>query len=165
MKKTVIESYAEKRATMPLLSWDIFSQFSTSYFRSISEKNSDRNELTYFAHTFKWKNKVSDILRNNEYEALVLTDYSKKILWVNEGFTKMTGYSKQYAKNKRPSFLQGKNSNEKRMSIRKKLASNRPFKEVIVNYRKDGTPYDCELHIFPLISENSIHYLALERAV
>lgn len=165
--KTTIDIYIDKRATMPLLCWDIYTQFSlgNAYLNTSSVKSQEIAKLSNFASQFKWQNDIKSILNTNNYEALVLTDISKKILWVNDGFSKMTGYSKEFAKDKNPTFLQGKASLEKRDVIRKKLASELPFKEVIINYKKDGTPYDCEIYIIPLKADTTTHYLALERAV
>lgn len=164
MKKS-IEKHTEKRAVMPLLSWDIFSQFGLDFLHTSSKKENEIKKLSALSLKYNWKIDIESILKENIYEALVLTDTSKKILWVNDGFTEMTGYSKDFAKNKRPTFLQGKKSEAKRQVIRKKLATELPFKEVIINYKKDGTSYDCEIYIIPLKTHKTTHYLALERAV
>lgn len=164
--KTIIDKYADKRAVMPLLCWDIFSQFNLkTSFSQFTERNEEIIQLSSFANKFNWENDIKSILKTNSYEALVLTDIHKKILWVSNGFTKMTGHSKEYAINKKPNFLQGKKSFEKRIAIRKKLAKKIPFKEVIVNYKRDGTAYDCEIYIIPLKTKEVTHFLALERAV
>lgn len=164
--KTKVSKYAEKRAVMPLLCWDIYSQMSNHISNAgITDKNKEISQLTRFANKFNWQNNIKKILTSNNYEALVLTDASKKIMWVNDGFTEMTGYSKEFAKDKQPTFLQGKESAKKRAVIRKKLSAELPFKEVIINYRKDGTPYNCEIYIIPLKTDKTTHYLALERAV
>lgn len=164
--KSSINNYIEKRAVMPLLSWDIYSQFALNNLYQVNtEKSKEIAHLSRLAKQFKWENDIKSILNTNTYEALVLTDVTKKIMWVNDGFTKMTGYTKEFAKHKQPTFLQGKKSGEKRLEIRKKLAKGLPFKEIIINYRKDGLPYDCEVYIIPLKTNKITHYLALERAV
>ena len=106
------------------------------------------------------------IFSEHDFEAIVITNRHQKIQWVNNGFTKMTGYSKKYAINKRPTFLQGKLTSDKtREVIRKHIHANKPFKEIIVNYRKDKTPYKCEISVFPLYNEKTTHFVALEREV
>ena len=113
---------------------------------------------------YNWTNDFDTIFNNNTFEALVVTDVSRKILWVNSGFTKMTGYSKTFAINKTPSFLQGrKTSDATRNRIRQKLQKNNPFKEIIVNHKKDKSTYKCEVSIFPLKSDKTTHFLALEK--
>lgn len=164
--KSTIENYIEKRNVMPLLCWDIFTQYTLTKNSKTTKKHQELAQLLYFASKYNWQNNVKQILSSNTYEALVLTNVSKEILWVNEGFTEMTGYSKEFAKHKRPDFLQGKStSSEQRLIIREKLQKDIPFKEVIINHRKDGTPYNCEIYVIPLKNNNITHYLALERAV
>lgn len=140
-----------------------------SHFNSIqSNFNPDIDTLQQMSKDLDWRNDIKNILEENQFESLVVTDTSKKILWVNNGFEKMTGYSKKYAVNKTPAFLQGDETLDKtRKKIRKKLNNKTPFKEVILNYKKDNSPYKCELYIFPLYNVNNkiTHYLALEKQV
>ena len=42
---------------------------------------------------------------------------------------------------------------------------NKPFTDIVINYKKDKTPYRCEIKVFPLFTENTTHYIALEKAV
>lgn len=147
----------------PLKSWDIHCEQLQRLYANLS-LTKELSELNLLAGKFGWKNDLSAILNSQHYEALVVTTLEKHILWVNQGFTAMTGYSKKFALHKKPSFLQGrKTNNSERQKIRKKLALQQPFKQVLTNYKKDGTPYACELHIFPLYNDATTHYLALER--
>lgn len=150
---------------IPLLSWDLSS---IGYFNVLEtlQKEADIQELKSFAKKFRWKNAISEILLNHDYEALVLTDLHRKILWVNNGFTEMTGYSKSKALHNTPVFLQSDETTKlSKDTIRKKLKENKPFKAVIINKKRDNTLYRCELHIFPLIHKQTTHYLALEKQV
>lgn len=151
--------------TTPLLSWDLSG---LGYFNTIEElqKEQDLATLKRFASKYKWKHQLDQIILENTYEALVLTDLTRNILWVNDGFTEMTGYSKNNALHNTPSFLQTQEtSEESRDTIRKKLKGNKPFKAIIINKKKDNTLYKCELHIFPLIHDKTTHFLALETQV
>ena len=86
---------------------------------------------------------------------------------MNEGFFPMTGYTKDFAMYKTPKILQGKNTLDiTKERIQLNLSKNKPFKEVILNYKKDGTPYECEVHIFPLQNrKKTTHFLALEKDI
>lgn len=81
----------------------------------------------------------------------------------------MTGYEKEFALNKTPRFLQGEKTKEStRKRIKEKLLKGKPFKDVIINYRKDKTSYKCELHIIPLHNNETTkitHFLALEKEI
>lgn len=152
-------------SVMPLLSWDFYIDF---FHRNLkfAEKQSEIEKINDLAKKYNWKNNIDEIIHKNDYEAIVITDDTQKIIWVNDGFTDMTGYAKSFAINKRPSFLQGEDTSVKtKAKIRKKIQTHKPFKQVIINYKKDKTPYKCEVKIIPLFGENSTHYLALEREV
>lgn len=151
--------------TTPLLSWDLSG---LGYFHKIEElqKEKDLMDLKRFASKYRWKNQLDEIIRDHTYEALVLTDLTRNILWVNDGFTEMTGYTKNNAIQNTPSFLQSEETTlESKNSIREKLKGNKPFKAVIFNRKKDNTLYKCELHIFPLKNTKTTHFLALENQV
>lgn len=103
---------------------------------------------------------------HEEYDALVLTLADENIVWVNNGFTEMTGYSKNFALGKRPTFLQGaKTSLTVKREIREQLESRHSFSGSIVNYRKNGETYLCQVKIVPIHDSNGviINFLALER--
>ena len=151
--------------SMPLLSWDIFNQ----HYLQTSEKlkiERDIRMVKYFAQKSNWKNEIDAIFENEDFEALIITDIEQKILWVNDGFTKMTGYSKTFALNKKPYFLQGHNTTTKsKKEFRNKLNVLKPFTEIITNYRKDNTAYECEVKIIPMYNQNVTHFLAIEKQV
>ncbi len=149
----------------PLLSWDIYSEF---YFRHLKqiERKTEIEKLTFLAEKFQWKNNISHLINRNDYEAIIVTDINRKIIWVNNGFTEMTGYSKGFALNRTPVFLQGKEtSSNTKERIRNKIKLNKPFKEVITNYKKDNTPYKCEIQVIPMYNKITTHFMALEKQV
>lgn len=155
----------KENSMMPLLSWDFSGQAHHNRIEDIQRKN-DLEKLLHFAGKHNWNNCITEILEDRNYEALVLTDASQKIVWVNKGFSKMTGYPASFAVNRSPSFLSGpETSTVSRKRIADKLHTGTPFKEVIVNYRKNKEKYNCELNIFPLYRDEVTHYLALERQV
>ena len=161
--KSKIESTTA--TAMPLLSWDIFMDwFRQNALEHI--KKVDRTAVLSFAKKFKWQNDLESTLATNDYEAIIITDKNQKILWVNEGFTAMTGYAKKDALDNTPRFLQGEQTSlQTKKRIKSKLALDKPFREVIVNHRKDNSTYKCEVKIFPLYNNGTTHYIALERKV
>ncbi|SFU45642.1 PAS domain S-box-containing protein [Pustulibacterium marinum] len=85
---------------------------------------------------------------------------------MNHGFTDMIGYSKSEALHRTPKFLQGADTSaQTKKRIKDNLAQNKPCKEVLINYRKDQTPYHCEVHIIPLYNQQTTHFIAFEREV
>ena len=83
--------------------------------------------------------------------AIILTDADRRILWVNEIFTDISGYALDEVRFKKPSMLQGESSSPEVIEeMRHCLEHGLAFKNEIVNYRKDGTPYNCRLIVHPI---------------
>ncbi|ADV50617.1 MULTISPECIES: PAS domain-containing protein [Cellulophaga] len=156
---------AKKGAMAPLLSWDM--HINNFYNLSIqSKKETAVREFEKIAKKLHWKNDISSLFENQEFEALVITDLKKKIVWVSDGFSDMTGYSKKFAIDQTPAFLQGEETTQAVKSrINAKIKADKPFTDIITNYRKDKSAYKCEIKIIPLYTAETTHYLALERQV
>ena len=150
----------------PLLALDLIA-LENEPFLEMAQRKRDFLLLQEFYRKFKWKTDLQAILKN-DYEALVLTDFSETIAWVNSGFENMTGFQPDEAIGKSPKFLQGEETSaDSRSEIRTKLSQNNPFSKTIVNYRKNGEKYRCHLDIFPLqnAKNRTTHFIALEREV
>jgi PAS domain S-box-containing protein len=97
--------------------------------------------------------------------AVVLTDATRSITWVNHDFTLMTGYSLQDVIGKKPSLLQGTGTSESDVKrIREQFESKQSFKDSIVNYTKEGREYKCNFVIHPILDEKDeiSNYIAFE---
>jgi PAS domain S-box-containing protein len=150
---------------MPMLSWDLFIDDHYDRLQQ-ARKRIELQQVLSFAKKFKWKNDLDLAFSENDYEALIITDKDQNIIWVNDGFTTMTGYSKKFAINKTPRFLQGKDTSiATKKEVKEQLIKAQPFKGVITNYRKDHTAYNCEVKIIPLYSEHTTHFIAFEKQV
>ncbi|MTB49960.1 PAS domain-containing protein [Lewinella sp. W8] len=98
--------------------------------------------------------------------AVILTDSNRKILWVNRDFECITGYDLGDVIGKTPgSVLQGPRTEPDAVArIREGLAREEPFKETLINYRKNGEAYECRLVIHPIHNSKKelVNYLAFE---
>ncbi len=151
--------------TIPLLSWDFFSE---NHFKKIEDlrKKKDLNQLKDLAKKYNWKNNLEEIFHQNSFDAIILTDLNQKIIWVNDGFVSMTGYSKSFATKRTPRFLQGEHTSKaKKEKIKSALKKDKPFKEVVINYKKDKSVYKCQVKIIPLYDYDTTHFIALETEV
>jgi PAS domain S-box-containing protein len=150
---------------MPLMSWDFHSKNFNRQLQ-VAQREQDILKVVHLGQKYNWKNDVQSIFKQNEFEALLLTDHEQRIVWVSDGFTAMTGYYKKEVLHKTPRILQGADTSVKsKKRIREKLSTDMSFSEIITNYKKDGSPYKCEVKIFPLKTDETTHYLALERQV
>lgn len=97
--------------------------------------------------------------------AIILTGPDRKILWVNDDFTKITGYARSEVVGKKPSILQGPRTEPSAIKrIREALDRRIPLKDSLTNYRKNGETYLCKLVIHPVFDEMGelINYIAFE---
>lgn len=144
----------------PLLCWDIAAQGMQKLYT-----NQELRVLTTLATRFDWEIDIPTLLQK-PHEAIVVTDLQQRIYWASPGFLSMTGYTPTFAKNKRPAFLQGRStSTATRAAIRQAVAEQKPIRAALMNYRKDGTEYRCEVDILPLNNSKNIvtHFIAFER--
>ena len=156
--------HAESR--FPLTSWDIFAD---GYRQTITDaiRLRDSEMLEQLAKKYSWSFNPVQLLQE-PYQAIIVTDNHLKILWINPGFTDMTGYAAKHALGRTPKFLQGANTKEtSRQEFRRQLDVGEPFKAVITNYRKNQEEYLCEVKICPLrdINGHTSHYIALEQEI
>jgi PAS domain S-box-containing protein len=147
----------------PLKSWDIFSQH-LSERAHLARQEKDKILLEKLKSKHGWNIDLTSLLKQ-KHTALVLTNHSEEIQWVNIGFTTMTGYSKKDTLGRHPRFLQGEStSKQTKNTIRVHLDKREPVTKKLINYKKNGDAYLCDIRIFPLSNHTQevTHFLALE---
>lgn len=82
----------------------------------------------------------------------MLTDASRRIVWVNKAFSDVTGFSPEEALGRNPGkLLQGPNSDPRAIQrMRAALDAGKSFKEEVINYRKNGESYWTEVQVEPI---------------
>ncbi|WP_052701938.1 GGDEF domain-containing protein [Marinomonas sp. S3726] len=91
-----------------------------------------------------------------------------EIIYVNQAFTELTGYSKEEVIGKTPRILQSKGTSEKAKSlIRKGLEDKVAVRVTIKNYSKAGKAYWLDLSITPLFNDQGevTHIVSIQRDV
>ena len=88
-------------------------------------------------------------------DLVIITDPEQRIEWVNDSFTRRTGYTLEDVRGKRPGrVLQGSKSDAGAINrIREALRRNEVVREELLNYAKNGDPYWVSVHISPIFSE------------
>ncbi|WP_017720185.1 PAS domain S-box protein [Kamptonema formosum] len=97
-----------------------------------------------------------------------LDEPGPRILYVNEAFTRMTGYAPEEVLGKTPRILQGPETDRAALDrIRAALKNWQPVRAELVNYRKDGTPFSIELSVVPVADETGYftHWTAIQRDI
>jgi two-component system cell cycle sensor histidine kinase/response regulator CckA len=100
-------------------------------------------------------------------QGVTITDPNKPenpIVYVNEGFTRLTGYSRDEALGKNCRFLQGKDTSPETVAIiGAAMREQRPCFVEIQNYRKDGVPFWNALSIAPIFEDNKLtHFVGVQ---
>ncbi|MCE0965958.1 PAS domain S-box protein [Pseudomonas sp. NMI4491_12] len=90
------------------------------------------------------------------------------LIYVNAAFERLTGYSRDEILYQDCRFLQADDRDQLgRARIRRALAEGRPCREVLRNYRKDGSAFWNELSITPvrLESERRSYFIGIQKDV
>jgi PAS domain S-box-containing protein len=98
--------------------------------------------------------------------AVVITDARGYVEWVNDGFTRITGYTAAEVKGRRPAqFLQGPGTNQATCDMMgEAIRAGRGFKVELLNYAKDGREYWVEIEVQPIHGDdgNLERFMAIE---
>jgi PAS domain S-box-containing protein len=125
---------------------------------------SDLESLQIIQKSYHWDLNLKDVFAK-KFDALILTGTDKKIEWVSNGHSFLTGYTASEVIGNRPSMFQGEGSSwEAIQKLSNGLKTEQPFNTEILNYRKDGSSYVCEIEILPLRNKKNklTHFLAIE---
>ena len=110
----------------------------------------------------------------NTKEAVVITEAEPfdlpgtKIIYVNDAFCEMTGYSREEVMGKTPRILQGPKTDRKELDkIKAAQKKWQPIKIDVVNYKKNGEEFYVEFEIVPVANEKGwfTHWVSVQRDV
>jgi PAS domain S-box-containing protein len=101
-------------------------------------------------------------------EAEPFDEPGPKIIYVNEAFTKMTGYTAEEVIGKTPRILQGPNSDKEALArLSKAIRKWEPYEITTINYKKSGDEFWVNFAVTPVADEKGwyTHWIAIERDV
>ncbi|WP_395741765.1 PAS domain S-box protein [Prosthecobacter sp.] len=110
--------------------------------------------------------RLNDIVIITEPEPLV--EPGPRIVFVNDAFTRQTGYSREETLGRSPRFLQGPATDRFALGrMHAALAQGLPSKEELINYKKDGTAFCIEIDIVPINGPDGrpTHFVAVQRDI
>lgn len=110
---------------------------------------------------------------SNDYDSILITELNlekpgPEIVYVNDGFCEMTGYTKEEVIGKTPRILQGPKTDPKVLEkLKNRLTNGQCFFGQTVNYRKDGSEFINQWDIHPLTDEegNSTHWVSYQHDI
>lgn len=109
------------------------------------------------------------LVAHNTTNSVLITDADENITWVNEGFTRITGYTLDEIRGKKLGYsLEGPGIDKENHSrIREALDSRLPFNEEFISYKKTGEPIWLRADCQPLFDEEGNHmgFMAIENDI
>ncbi len=113
-------------------------------------------------------NKLATIVSRTD-NAVILTDALGRIEWVNDGFSRLSGYALDEIVGKKPGdFLQGADTDRATVAYaRDRLYGRKGFKVELINYAKSGRRYWVDIEVQPIYDEDRrlTHFMAIERDI
>ena len=96
-----------------------------------------------------------------------LDEAALKVVYVNEAFERVTGWTFEAIQEAGPQVLQGADTESAVTDrLRADLDAGRPFAGSTINYRRDGSPFQMEWSVSLFeISESDSYYITVQRDV
>jgi PAS domain S-box-containing protein len=107
-----------------------------------------------------------ELLADNSFDALLITDPQGTIAYSNKAFTKLTGYDQADVIGKTPQLLQGPGTDRKVLARLKESMQqgNGDYEGSAINYRKNGTPFIMHWRVVPVKVAGEIKaWVAIQR--
>jgi PAS domain S-box-containing protein len=152
-----------KRNAIPLISWG----FSASFQAEIKNIVLDTNKISNLAHDKKWKNIDWNFRNKLEEKVILITDTKLNIVFASHNMHKMNGYVEKEVLGHSPKMFQGKETVMKTSNeIREAIALQKPFVKQVLNYKKNGELYYCNIEGFPIFNKKGVlvNFIAFEQA-
>ena len=151
--------------SLPLMSWDIYGL----YFDTLCKNYDDVVALSRLSENNRWSyvSRFDEALLQKE-QVILVTDTQLNIVHATHNIFQMNGYSPNEILGKRPKLFQGRETSKETIGqIRKAIENRMPFEAVILNYRKDGSTYNCSIKGGPIfdISGELVNFIAYEKEV
>jgi PAS domain S-box-containing protein len=115
------------------------------------------------------------LLMENHPVAVVLTNTAMgegkngpHIEYANQAFYQMSGYHAEEVVGQTPRMFQGPRTNRTLLSrLKRSLLAGKAGRVQVINYRKNGEPYWCDISAWPLCDTqgNVLHYIGFEREI
>jgi PAS domain S-box-containing protein len=121
-----------------------------------SKNENSFNELKNLVENLISQRDLLESAVRNDYDSILITELNlekpgPKIVYVNDGFTRMTGYSREEAIGNTPRMLQGEKTDRAVLDkLKTRLMEGQSFFGHTVNYRKDGSEFINQWDIHPL---------------
>ncbi|MBK6265759.1 PAS domain S-box protein [Marivirga sp. S37H4] len=130
----------------------------------------DRSQQKLEEHRLK----LMESVITNTNDAILITEAESfdepgpKIIFVNEAFSKMTGYKAEEVIGKSPRILQGPNTDKAKLKeLGEAIRNWQSFQITTINYKKSGEEFWIDFSVSPVADESGAftHWIAIQRDV
>jgi PAS domain S-box-containing protein len=152
-----------KGNTIPLISWG----FSAAFLVEIKNIVLDTRKISTLSQGQKWKKSDWDVRNRLAQKVILITDAKLNIVFASHNMHKMNGYVEKEVLGKTPKMFQGKETDvETSIQIREAIDLQRPFSKQVLNYKKNGESYYCNIEGFPIFNKKGelVNFIAFEEA-
>lgn len=162
---TALEKFSKAAtvAAMPLHSWDFYA----TNFDQLRASLLDAQKLEELAKNNRWIGHWNFLQELKKDRTIVVTDAHLKIVFASENIKEMTGYAQQEVVGNSPKMFQGESTMQSDLAeIRNFIDAKKPFEKTIVNYKKNGELYHCQIEAFPVFNAKKqlVNFVAFEKA-
>ncbi|SMO33353.1 PAS domain-containing protein [Fodinibius sediminis] len=139
-----------------------FEKIKKSIASLVEERDKTKHQLSLLEAAIK-----------DDYESILITELNleepgPEIVYVNDGFCEITGYSREEVMGKTPRILQGpKTDREVLDKLKERLINGQCFFGQAINYRKDGSEFVNQWDIHPLTNEEGVptHWVSYQHDI
>ncbi len=145
--------------------WVMFEdqEFNCAFLRDITGRRHAEQQLHLLETCIS---RLNDVVLITEADAL--NGDGPRIVFVNDAFERMTGFSREQVLGSTPRILQGpKTSRTELDRIRTALGEFKPVRAQLINYTADHREYWIEIDIVPIANADGqyTHFVAVERDI
>ncbi|MDO9403217.1 MAG: EAL domain-containing protein [Polaromonas sp.] len=133
------------------------------YLRDVTERRMAQEQVLLLQTSIS---RLNDVVMITEGAPLAMP--GPRIVFVNDAFERLTGYSKDEVLGRTPRILQGRRTQREELArIRDALLAAKPVRAELINYKKNGDPFWLELEVVPVdyFSRGLTHWVAVSRDI
>lgn len=140
-----------------------------AFVKDVDEQYQNRARIEELLQQTSSKARQLAVVAEEANDAVVITNAEGQIVWCNNAFTEVSGYTFEEVAGRKPgSVLQGPETDPKTVQmIREILERKERMRTEILNYHKNGTPYWIEISLNPVFDEagHISQFVAIERDI
>jgi PAS domain S-box-containing protein len=150
----------------PLFSWDIISEALHRRMQLSEDIMAVQSILQQPGIVLPDESFINPLIWQDK--TILITAPGLEIKYATQNMFAMNGYRLEEVKGKTPKMFQGPLTQKKELQkVSKAIQAREPFTAVLVNYKKDGSIYNCRIEACPIFNEQKelVYFVALENSI